>query len=158
MTFKIAYGLPLDEMLRWGLFVSEPRSIREADQPFPEPGDMADLQAMPPLQAASRGAVALRQTVLHAMNSCRHAFACMQLLIVQLAQTSAAGVITSWHLNSSSRSLHVHAICMPNRCAYAGLFVLNPDGQLVIIDYSNSPFARPDLRILVEGGFPNVLA
>jgi len=31
------------------------------------------------------------------------------------------------------------------------LFVLNPDGELQIIDYSNSPFARPDLRILVEG-------
>jgi hypothetical protein len=29
--------------------------------------------------------------------------------------------------------------------------VLNPDGELQIIDYSNSPFARPDLRILVEG-------
>ena len=39
MTFKIAYGLPLEEMLRWGLFVSQPRSIRETDQPFPEPGD-----------------------------------------------------------------------------------------------------------------------
>jgi hypothetical protein len=38
VTFKIAYGLPLDEMLRWGLFVSEPRNIRETDQPFPEPG------------------------------------------------------------------------------------------------------------------------
>jgi hypothetical protein len=31
------------------------------------------------------------------------------------------------------------------------LFLLNPDGELIIIDYSNSPFARPDLRILVEG-------
>ena len=31
------------------------------------------------------------------------------------------------------------------------LFLLNPDGEVVIIDYSNSPFARPDLRILVEG-------
>ena len=37
-----------------------------------------------------------------------------------------------------------------------GLFLLNPDGELVIIDYSNSPFARPDLRILIEGGYPNV--
>ena len=34
--------------------------------------------------------------------------------------------------------------------------MLNPDGQLVIIDYSNSPFSRPDLRILIEGGYPNV--
>ena len=32
------------------------------------------------------------------------------------------------------------------------LFLLNPDGEVVVIDYSNSPFARPDLRILVEGG------
>ena len=31
------------------------------------------------------------------------------------------------------------------------LFLLNPDGEVVVIDYSNSPFARPDLRILVEG-------
>ncbi len=54
---------------RWGLFVSEPRNIRETDQPFPEPA----------------------------------------------------------------------------------LFLLNPDGEVIIIDYSNSPFARPDLRILVEG-------
>ena len=29
--------------------------------------------------------------------------------------------------------------------------MLNPDGELQIIDYSNSPFARPDMRILVEG-------
>ncbi|EIE18663.1 hypothetical protein COCSUDRAFT_45149 [Coccomyxa subellipsoidea C-169] len=69
VTFKIAYGLPLDEMLAWGLFVSEPRNPRETDQPFPEPA----------------------------------------------------------------------------------LFLLNPDGEVIIIDYSNSPFARPDLRILVEG-------
>ena len=33
----------------------------------------------------------------------------------------------------------------------AGIFLLNPDGELIIIDYSNSPFARPDLRILIEG-------
>ncbi|KAK9837331.1 hypothetical protein WJX81_006697 [Elliptochloris bilobata] len=69
VTFKIAYGLPLSEMLKWGLYISEPRSKREADHPFPEPA----------------------------------------------------------------------------------LFVLNPDGELQIIDYSNSPFARPDLRILAEG-------
>ncbi|CAK0783480.1 hypothetical protein CVIRNUC_006679 [Coccomyxa viridis] len=71
VSFKIAYGLPLAEMLRWGLYISEPRNIRETDQPFPEPA----------------------------------------------------------------------------------LFLLNPDGEVVIIDYSNSPFARPDLRILVEGMF-----
>ena len=33
--------------------------------------------------------------------------------------------------------------------------MLNPDGELQIIDYSNSPFARPDLRILVEGDNPH---
>ena len=32
--------------------------------------------------------------------------------------------------------------------------MLNPDGELQILDYSNSPFARPDLRILVEGALP----
>ncbi|CAL5220616.1 g2658 [Coccomyxa viridis] len=69
VSFKIAYGLPISEMLRWGLYISEPRNIRETDQPFPEPA----------------------------------------------------------------------------------LFLLNPDGEVVVIDYSNSPFARPDLRILVEG-------
>ena len=31
------------------------------------------------------------------------------------------------------------------------LFLLNPDGEVHIVDYSNSPFARPDLRILIEG-------
>lgn len=36
------------------------------------------------------------------------------------------------------------------------LFLLNPDGELIIIDYSNSPFARPDLRILVEGVHANI--
>ena len=25
ITFKIAYGLPLNEMLKWGLYISEPR-------------------------------------------------------------------------------------------------------------------------------------
>ena len=25
VTFKIAYGLPLNEMLKWGLYISEPR-------------------------------------------------------------------------------------------------------------------------------------
>lgn len=69
ITFKVAYGLPLSEQQRWGLYVSTPRNIRETDQPFPEPA----------------------------------------------------------------------------------LLLLNPDGELVIVDVSNSPFARPDLRILVEG-------
>ena len=69
VTFKIAYGLPLSEMRRWGLYISYPRNLRETDQPFPEPA----------------------------------------------------------------------------------LFLLNPDGEVHIVDYSNSPFARPDLRILIEG-------
>ena len=38
------------------------------------------------------------------------------------------------------------------------LFLLNPDGEVIIIDYSNSPFARPDLRILVEGNSPGLLS
>lgn len=69
VTFKIAYGLPLDEMRRWGLYVSYPRNLRETDRPFPEPA----------------------------------------------------------------------------------LFFLNPDGEVHAVDISNSPFARPDLRILLEG-------
>ena len=40
-------------------------------------------------------------------------------------------------------------LCCPG--GSPGLFLLNPDGELIIIDYSNSPFARPDLRILIEG-------
>lgn len=31
------------------------------------------------------------------------------------------------------------------------LFVLNTDGKLHIVDYSDSPFSRPDIRILIEG-------
>lgn len=69
ITYKVAYGLPLHEQFRWGLYVSKPRNFRETELPFPEPA----------------------------------------------------------------------------------LFLLNPDGELQIVDYSNSPFARPDLRILVEG-------
>lgn len=69
ITYKVAYGLPLAEQFRWGLYVSNPRNFRETEMPFPEPA----------------------------------------------------------------------------------LFLLNPDGELQIVDYSNSPFARPDLRILVEG-------
>ncbi len=72
ITYKVAYGLPLAEQFRWGLYVSNPRNFRETELPFPEPA----------------------------------------------------------------------------------LFLLNPDGELQIVDYSNSPFARPDLRILVEGEFP----
>jgi len=32
-----------------------------------------------------------------------------------------------------------------------GLFVINPDNQLQIIDVSNAPFARPELASLLEG-------
>lgn len=32
-----------------------------------------------------------------------------------------------------------------------GLFVLNPDGNAQIIDISNAPFARPDLKSLLKG-------
>ena len=32
-----------------------------------------------------------------------------------------------------------------------GLFVVNPEGKLQIVDVSNAPFARPDLNALVKG-------
>ena len=32
-----------------------------------------------------------------------------------------------------------------------GVFVLNPDGNAQIIDISNAPFARPDLKSLLKG-------
>lgn len=32
-----------------------------------------------------------------------------------------------------------------------GLFVLNPEGALQIIDISNAPFVRPDLDVLISG-------
>lgn len=35
--------------------------------------------------------------------------------------------------------------------AEPALFVLNPDGQAQIIDISNAPFARPDLKALLKG-------
>lgn len=31
------------------------------------------------------------------------------------------------------------------------MFLLNEDGLLHVADYSNSPFSRPDIRILIEG-------
>ena len=31
------------------------------------------------------------------------------------------------------------------------MFLLNPEGYVHICEYSNSPFSRPDLRILIEG-------
>ena len=35
--------------------------------------------------------------------------------------------------------------------AEPGLFVINTDGRLQVVDYSNNPFARPDLETLVSG-------
>lgn len=35
--------------------------------------------------------------------------------------------------------------------AEPGLFVINSDGQVQVVDLSNNPFARPDLEILVSG-------
>lgn len=64
-ALKAAAHLPC----RWGLFISKPRNVREADGPFPEPA----------------------------------------------------------------------------------MFLLNPEGYVHICEYSNSPFSRPDLRILIEG-------
>lgn len=32
-----------------------------------------------------------------------------------------------------------------------GLFVINPEGKIHIVDVSNAPFARPDLNSLVKG-------
>ena len=32
-----------------------------------------------------------------------------------------------------------------------GLFVINTDGQIQVLDLSNNPFARPDLEIFVSG-------
>ncbi|MCK7592267.1 peroxiredoxin-like family protein [Pseudomarimonas salicorniae] len=35
--------------------------------------------------------------------------------------------------------------------AEPGVFVVNPKGQLHIVDLSNAPFARPDLKSLLDG-------
>lgn len=35
--------------------------------------------------------------------------------------------------------------------AEPGLFVINPDGLVQIVDISNAPFARPDLKPLLQG-------
>lgn len=69
VTYKVAYGLDVGDMLKWGLYISEPRNPRETDRPFPEPA----------------------------------------------------------------------------------IILVNPEGYIQIVDYSNSPFSRPDLRILIEG-------
>lgn len=38
LTFPVAYGLSTDQMQSLGLWISEPRSEKEADRPFAEPG------------------------------------------------------------------------------------------------------------------------
>ncbi len=35
--------------------------------------------------------------------------------------------------------------------AEPGLFVINGDGELQVVDQSNNPFARPDLEVLISG-------
>ena len=35
--------------------------------------------------------------------------------------------------------------------AEPGLFVINTDGQVQVVDLSNNPFARPDLEVFVSG-------
>lgn len=35
--------------------------------------------------------------------------------------------------------------------AEPGLFVINSDGQVQVVDISNNPFARPDLEVFVSG-------
>lgn len=69
VTFPVGYGLSVDQMQKLGLYVSQPRSEKETDRPFPEPG----------------------------------------------------------------------------------LFVINADGLLQVVDISNAPFARPDLARLAKG-------
>jgi alkyl hydroperoxide reductase subunit AhpC len=69
VNFRIAYGLTITDMNRWGLYISYPRNVRETDAPFPEPA----------------------------------------------------------------------------------MLLINPEGELHTVEYSNSPFARPDLRIMIEG-------
>ncbi|NNE52696.1 MAG: AhpC/TSA family protein [Sulfitobacter sp.] len=69
LTLKMAYGLSIAEMGQLGLYVSDPRSPKETDRPFPEPG----------------------------------------------------------------------------------LFVINGEGRIQIVDVSNAPFARPDLEGVLNG-------
>ncbi|MDF1728096.1 MAG: peroxiredoxin-like family protein [Sulfitobacter sp.] len=69
LTLPMGYGLSIPQMQALGLYVSDPRSPQETDQPFPEPG----------------------------------------------------------------------------------LFVINAEGRLQIVDISNAPFARPDLEGILKG-------
>ena len=38
LTYPVAYGLDIGQMRQLGLYISEPRSARETDHPFAEPG------------------------------------------------------------------------------------------------------------------------
>lgn len=38
LTIPMAYGLAVEQMQKLGLYISNPRSPEETDQPFPEPG------------------------------------------------------------------------------------------------------------------------
>lgn len=69
VSFPVGYDLTVDQMHRLGLYVSEPRSEKETDRPFAEPG----------------------------------------------------------------------------------VFVINADGLIQVVDISNAPFARPDLAGLAKG-------
>lgn len=69
IDFPIAYGLTVEQMNTLGLYISEPRSEKETDHPFAEPG----------------------------------------------------------------------------------VFVVNADGEIQIVDISNAPFARPELEALANG-------
>lgn len=69
IDFPVAYGLTVEQMNTLGLYISEPRSEKETDHPFAEPG----------------------------------------------------------------------------------VFVVNADGEIQIVDISNAPFARPELEALANG-------
>lgn len=69
VTLPLGYGLTTDQMRALGVYISEPRSPKETDRPFPEPG----------------------------------------------------------------------------------MFVINGEGQLQMVDISNAPFSRPDLEALQSG-------
>lgn len=38
VSFPIAYGLTIEQMQQLGLYISHPRSAKETDHPFAEPG------------------------------------------------------------------------------------------------------------------------
>ncbi|PHQ71019.1 MAG: thioredoxin peroxidase [Sneathiella sp.] len=38
LTFPVGYDLKVEQMAELGLYISDPRSPQETDQPFPEPG------------------------------------------------------------------------------------------------------------------------